>query len=75
MIAEAHTLYDLAGAYVETGNDASGKNGRNSSAGISSSNNALPLIAAATPMRARAPRSAASRTPPDACQAQAAESG
>jgi hypothetical protein len=31
MLAEAHAFYDLAVAYVEAGDDASGKYGRNSS--------------------------------------------
>ena len=48
MIAEAHALDDLAVADVEAGDDAFGKNGRNSSGAISSSSSALPLIAAAT---------------------------
>ena len=54
MVAEANPFYDLAVADVEAGNDASGKNGRNSSAVIRSSSRALPLTAAATPQAARA---------------------
>src|ERR1700719_5429966 len=69
MVAEAHAFYDLAVAYVEAGDDPSGKYGRNSSQLIRCSNSALPLTAAVTPVRARAAKSAASRTPPDACQA------
>ena len=51
VVAEAHALDDLAVADVEAGDDAFGKNGRNSSDVIRSSSSALPLIAAATPMR------------------------
>src|SRR6185437_8781441 len=69
VVAEADALYDLAVADVEAGNDASSKNGCSSSGLMRSSSSALPLTAAATPVRARAARSAASRTPPDACQA------
>jgi hypothetical protein len=69
VVTEADTLYDRAVADVETGDDAFGKNGRNSSMAIRSSRKALPLTAAATPRRARAARSVASRTPPEACQA------
>jgi hypothetical protein len=68
VIAEANTLYDLAVADVEAGDDAFGKNGRNSEGLIISSNKALPLIAAAAPSSASAARSAAERTPPEACQ-------
>src|SRR6185436_8676472 len=69
VIAEANALYDLAVADVEAGDDAFGKNGRNSEGLIISSNKALPLMAAAAPSAASAARSAALRTPPDACQA------
>src|SRR5256885_138453 len=69
VVAKAHAFYDLAGADVEAGNDASGKNGRSSSGVIRSSSSALPLTAAATPTRASARKSAALRTPPEACQA------
>src|SRR5207237_778674 len=69
VVAKAHALYALAGADVEAGNDASGKNGRSSSGVSRSSNSALPLTAAATPIWASARRSAALRTPPEACQA------
>src|SRR5688572_231895 len=69
VIAEANTLYVLAVADVEAGDDAFGKNGRNSEGLINSSNKALPLIAAAAPSAASAARSAAERTPPEACQA------
>ena len=69
VIAEANSLYDLAVADVEAGDDAFGKNGPNSVGLISSSSNALPLMAAALPMAASAARSAAERTPPEACQA------
>src|SRR5580692_12665801 len=69
VIAKANAFYDLAFADVEAGDDASGKNGRSSSGVIRSSNNALPLTAPVTPTSAKAARSAASRTPPDACQA------
>src|SRR5204863_497672 len=69
VVAKAHAFYDLPGAHVEAGNDASGKYGRSSSGVIRSSNSALPLTAAATPIRASARRSAALRTPPEACQA------
>jgi len=69
VIAEADALYDLAVADVEAGDDAFGKNGRNSEGLIISSNKALPLMAAAAPSAASAARSAALRTPPDACQA------
>ncbi len=51
VIAEAHALYDLAVADVEAGDDAFGKNGRNSSDVMRSSSSALPLTAAATPVR------------------------
>ena len=50
VIAEAHALDDLAVADVEAGDDAFGKNGRNSSGVIRSSSSALPLTAAATPI-------------------------
>ena len=69
VVAEAHTFYDLAVADVEAGNDASGKNGRSSSGLMRSSSRALPLTAAVAPIWASAARSAASRTPPEACQA------
>src|SRR5262249_6254404 len=68
VVAEADAFYDLAFADVEAGDDASGKNGRSSSGFMRSSSNALPLTAAATPIWARASRSAALRTPPEACQ-------
>ena len=42
---------------------------RNSSEVIRSSSKALPLTAPATPIRVSAARSAAFRTPPEACQA------
>ena len=51
MVAEAHTLYDRAVADVEAGDDASGKNGRNSSVTDALFQSALPLTAAATPRR------------------------
>jgi hypothetical protein len=69
MLAKAHALDHLAGAHVEAGNYAFGKNGLSSSIGMSSSSNARPLTAAATPSRSRAARSAAQRMPPDACHA------
>src|SRR6185437_14717748 len=69
VVAKAHALYDLTVADVEAGDDASGKNGRSSSDLMRSSSKALPLTAAATPVAASAWRSAASRTPPEACQA------
>src|SRR5437660_1777379 len=69
MVAEAHALYDLAVAYVEARDDAAGKNGRNSSSLMRCSNSARPLTAAATPINASSARSAASRTPPEACHA------
>jgi hypothetical protein len=68
VIAEANALYDLAVADVEAGDDAFGKNGRNSEGLINSSNKALPLMAAALPTPASVCKSAASRTPPDACR-------
>ena len=43
--------------------------GANSEGLISSSSSALPLMAAALPVAASAARSAALRTPPEACQA------
>jgi len=52
--AESHALHDLPIAHVQTGNYAFGKNGRSSSMGMSSSSNALPLMAAAAPQRASA---------------------
>jgi hypothetical protein len=67
VIAEADSFYDLAVADVEAGDDAFGKNGRNSAGLIASSSSALPLIAAALPISASACRSAALRTPPEAC--------
>src|SRR5262249_14751488 len=67
-VAEADALYNLAVADIEAGDDASCKNGRNSSEVIRSSSNALPLTAPATPVLASVARSDASRTPPDACQ-------
>src|SRR6185437_7087786 len=69
MVAEADAFYDAAVADVEGGDDPSSKNGRSSSGLMRSSSRALPLTAAAAPIRASAARSAASRTPPDACQA------
>ena len=57
MIAEAHALDDLSVANVEAGDYAFGKNGCNSSTGMSSSSKALPLIAAAAPAAASACRS------------------
>ena len=54
VIAEANALYDLAVADVEAGDDAFGKNGRNSEGLINSSNKALPLMAAAAPSAASA---------------------
>ena len=69
VVAELHALDDLPVAYIEAGNYASRKNGCSSSVVMRPSNKALPLIAAATPTRASAARSAASRTPPEACQA------
>src|SRR5581483_5816246 len=68
VVAKANAFDYLAFADVETGDDASGKNGRSSSGVIRSSSKALPLTAAATPISASAARSAASRTPPEACQ-------
>ena len=47
MIAEANALDDLAVPYVEAGDNAFGKNGRNSSGEIRFSSIALPLITAA----------------------------
>ena len=67
MIAKANAFDYLAFADVEARDDASGKNGRNSSGVIRSSRSALPLTAAATPICAIAARSAAWRTPPEAC--------
>ena len=43
--------------------------GANSFGSIISSSKALPLMAAALPVAASAARSAAERTPPEACQA------
>src|SRR5581483_2231178 len=59
VVAEANAFYDLAFADVEAGDDASGKNGRSSSGVIRSSNRALPLTAAVTPICASSARSAA----------------
>jgi hypothetical protein len=69
VIAEADSFYDLAVADVEAGDDAFGKNGSNSVGLIISSSRALPLMAAALPAAASAARSAAERTPPEACHA------
>src|SRR6185437_5010858 len=68
VITEAHALDDLAVAHVQAGNYAFGKNGRSSCNGMRSSNRALPLMAAGTPMAASATRSAPLATPPEACQ-------
>src|SRR5437879_2000536 len=62
---------ELIGRRVAAGDKAvgaSGKKGRRSSRVMRSSSRALPLTAAVTPKRARAARSFASRTPPEACQ-------
>ena len=67
VIAKAHAFDHLAVAHIETGNYAFGKNGCNSSSGIRFSSNALPLIAAAAPVSARACKSWALRMPPEAC--------
>ena len=67
VIAKLHALDDLAVAYVETGNQAFGKNGCNSSSGIRFSSNALPLMAAAAPASDKACKSWALRMPPEAC--------
>ncbi|HET9475494.1 MAG TPA: hypothetical protein VFO82_16450, partial [Steroidobacteraceae bacterium] len=67
MIAETDSFDYLPVADVEAGDYAFGKNGANSAGLINSSNNALPLMAAALPVAASAARSAALRTPPDAC--------
>lgn len=66
-VAEADALDYLPVADIEAGDDAFCKNGRSSSDVISPSSNALPLTAPATPVLARAAKSDASRTPPDAC--------
>ncbi len=68
VVAEAHALDDLAVAHVEAGNYAFGKNGRSSSGVMRSSSNALPLIGRRYADPASAARSAAWRTPPEACQ-------
>src|SRR6185436_9279723 len=60
VLAKANAFYDLAVADVEAGDDAFGKNGRNSSEVMRCSSSALPLTAAATPTRANVVKSAAS---------------
>jgi len=50
VVAELHALDDAAVADVEAGDDATGKNGLNSSSEMRSSSRALPLMAACTPV-------------------------
>jgi hypothetical protein len=67
VVAKADAFDHLAVAYIEARNYAFGKNGCNSSSGIRFSSSALPLIAAAAPVLAKACKSRALRMPPEAC--------
>src|SRR5690606_15420482 len=80
VVAELHALHDLAVTDVEARDDSLRQHvvrflvrrytyARISSGEIRPSSSALPEIAPATPVVASAARSAASRTPPDACTA------
>ena len=68
MVAELHALDDDAVAYVEAGNYAFCRNEFTSAALILPSSNALPVIAAGTPISRSFSMSAMLRTPPDACR-------
>src|SRR5690606_8062174 len=69
VIAEPDAFDDDAAAHVQAGDYASGKNGFSSSSVIRPSSSALPETAEATSVAARACKSRASRTPPEATNA------
>ncbi len=71
MIAKAHALDDLAVADVEAGNYAAGKNGASSSSRDPTLEQGLAADRGGNADGGERSRSAASRTPPEACQARA----